>query len=89
MAQTSEWLTIFRQVGTAGVICIFFGLIIWKVFIPMMRETVADARKERDETRQLLKAQATEFTAHVTRENEEFRKSLENVVNGFERGRRR
>lgn len=55
----------------------------------MMRETVADARKERDETRQLLKAQATEFTAHVTRENEEFRKSLENVVNGFERGRRR
>lgn len=87
--QASEWAAIFKQVGVIGAVCLFFGAIIWRVFIPMMRETVADARKERDAARQLLKEQATEFTEHIKSENEQFREALKGVVDGFERGRRR
>jgi len=86
---TSEWLAIFKQVGVLGVVCVFFGIIIWKVFIPMIQGTIEDARKERDTQRQLLKDQAAQFVAHIKEENEEFRESLKNVVDAFERSGRK
>lgn len=55
----------------------------------MLSDTIADARKERDASRQLLKEQAAEFTAHITRENNEFREALRDVVTAFERTGRR
>lgn len=84
---TNDWLTIFKQIGTVGVICVFLGIVIWKKLIPMIQSTIDDARKDRDANRQLLKEQAIEFTAHIRRENEEFRSSLKDVVDTFERTR--
>jgi len=84
---TGDWLAIFKQVGVVGVICAFAGLIVWKKLIPMVQGTIDDARKDRDANRQLLREQAVLFTAHLKEEGEQFRHSLKDVVDTFERTR--
>lgn len=72
--QTSaDWFAIFKQAGTVGVVCVFFGLAIWKIFIPMMQSSLEDARKERDRMAGQLERQANEFTASLKYRDDKFR----------------
>lgn len=74
--QTTEWVAVFRQMGAVGAVCLFFGLIIWKVFLPMMKETVSDARKERDYVRQLREQEVKQFLESSKARDERFLESL-------------
>jgi hypothetical protein len=87
-----DWSVVARSWGFTGVVAVVALLIAVgaaKWMRSLLTDTIADARKERDASRQLLKDQATQYLAHIKEENEEFRTSLRNVVDGFERGRKR
>lgn len=98
-----DWSAIGKTWGPLGIIFIaaiillFAALRFLRTYLTkkdeeaakLILDTITDARKERDASRQLLKEQAAEFVAHIKSENEEFRLSLRDVVGGFERGRKR
>lgn len=90
--QQVDWNEIGKTWGPLGIGFVLFVVLVWqgaKLGKKFLEDTVADARSERDVARQVLKQQATEFTAHIKQENDEFRRSLKEVVETFERTRTR
>lgn len=88
--QQLDWNEIGKTWGPLGIGFVLFVVLVWqgaKMGKKFLEDTVADARRERDLSREMLKAQATEFTAHIKMENDEFRRSLREVVETFERTR--
>lgn len=88
-----NWETVGKTWGPMGVGFVLFIILVWqgaKMARQMLQDTISDARRERDLSRQLLEKQATDFLGHIKQENEEFRNSLKGVVEAFERaGRKR
>lgn len=103
LIQPVDWVAVGNKWGLPGVITgaailLLAGLAKFvKAYITkrdeenakLVQDTINDARRERDASRQLLKEQAMEFTRHLKEENEEFRDSLREVVATFERERGR
>lgn len=82
-----DWSSIAKTWGPLGLMSVLFLLLVWqgaKAAKKAIEDTIADARKERDLGRELLKQQAAEFTVHIKQENEEFRSALKDVVSAFE-----
>jgi hypothetical protein len=90
--QQVDWNEIGKTWGPLGVGFVLFVVLVWqgaKLGKKFLEDTVADARRERDLSREMLKQQALEFTAHIKTENEEFRRSLKEVVDTLDRTRTR
>lgn len=88
--QQVDWNDIGKTWGPLGIGFVLFILLVWqgaKLGKKFLEDTVADARRERDLSRETLRQQAAEFTAHIKAENDEFRRSLKEVVEAFERTR--
>ncbi len=71
---------------------VLFLLLVWqgaKAAKKAIEETIADARKERDLSREMLKQQGLDHLAHIKQENEEFRVALKNVVDKLEHSPKR
>ena len=87
-----DWSTVAKTWGPLGLMSVLFLLLVWqgaKAAKKSIEETIADARKERDVSREMLKQQATDHLAHIKQENEEFRAALKGVVDAFEHGPRK
>lgn len=87
-----DWNEVGKTWGPLGIGFVLFVVLVWqgaKLGKKFLEDTVADARRERDLSREMLKQQASEFTSHIKLENDEFRRSLKEVVEAFERTRTR
>lgn len=86
--QSLDFVSLWKAGGINAVVAVVFLVLLlgaakWGKTI--LTDTIADARKDRDASRQLLKEMAAEFTEHTKRENDEFREALRDVVTAFER----